>query len=89
VTVVALRITDTRMTSTVPGCDRIAERREGGWHVTGHPDRVFARDHAVTAMLIAEVEALNLPTDRTWWHVAQWRAEIGLPPEGGEQPCRS
>jgi hypothetical protein len=78
------------MTSTVPGCTAIAVRRDDGWHITGHPDRVFTRDQAITAMLIAEVEALNLPpTDRTWRHVAQWRAEIGLPPEGGESPCRS
>jgi hypothetical protein len=78
-----LRITLTRISSTVPGCDSIAERREDGWHVTGHPGRVFTQDQAVTAMLIAEVEAFNLPPDdRTWKHVAQWRTEIGLPPQG-------
>jgi hypothetical protein len=86
----ALRITENRMTSSVPGCDTTAEYRDGGWHVTAHPGRVFTHDQAVTAMLIAEAEALHLPaSDRIWRHVAQWRAEIGLPPEGGDPSCRS
>jgi hypothetical protein len=82
-----LRITDNRFTSTVPDCTTTAELVDAGWHVTAHPGRVFTRDQAVTAMLIAEVEALNLPADdRTWRHVAQWRAEIGLPPAKADAP---
>lgn len=56
-----LTITDTHMTSD--GCPNVAVLREGGWTVTGYPGRLFDRDQAITAMLLAELLALTVQAD--------------------------
>ncbi|GIF70978.1 hypothetical protein [Asanoa siamensis] len=88
----ALRITDTLITSTTPGCDSTAHLRDGAWQVTSHPGRRFNRNQAITAMTLAEVYAANPPREhRIWLHVTGWRRELGLgddDPRAGA-PCRS
>ena len=39
----ALRISDTRMVSDLPGCTATAAYRDGAWRVTGYPGRRFTR----------------------------------------------
>ncbi|MEU8320674.1 hypothetical protein AB0C33_20160 [Nonomuraea sp. NPDC048881] len=56
----SLTITDTRISSD--RCPNVAELGAGGWTVTGYPGRLFDRDAATTAMLLAELLALTLPT---------------------------
>ncbi|MGH3647626.1 MAG: hypothetical protein ACRDTM_10705 [Micromonosporaceae bacterium] len=74
----AIRITDTEMVSDQ--CGERAYTRDGAvWHVTGHPGRCFDRNQAITAMTLAEALAANPPeSDRIWWHIHAWRAELGL-----------
>jgi hypothetical protein len=77
----ALQITDTRITSTLPDCDDVAVRGPAGWSVSWLPGRVLDRDQAITAMVLAEVYTLNPPPEhKLWRHVDGWRAELGLPP---------
>lgn len=56
----SLTVTDTRISSD--RCLNVAELGPGGWTVTGYPGRLFDRDQATTAMLLAELLALTLPT---------------------------
>ncbi|MDX3101098.1 hypothetical protein [Nonomuraea angiospora] len=58
-----LTITDTHMTSD--GCPNVAELHAGGWTVTGYPGRLFDRNQAITAMLLAELLALTAGHDIT------------------------
>jgi hypothetical protein len=80
----AIQITDTEMTS-----DRCGERAHSSdgitWRVDSYPGRVFDRNQATTAMVLAESLATNPPSgDRIWWHIRAWRAELGLSDE--EEP---
>jgi hypothetical protein len=78
----ALRITDTTITSNVPGCPQVAQLREGRWSVTGYRGHAFDRNQALTAMTLAEVYALDPPAEHPIWrHVPGWRRELGLSDE--------
>ena len=79
----ALKITDALITS-----DKTSDRAEfrpdasadgsGAWIVTGHEARLFTRNQAITAMMLAQhLAAGNAEDGRT----AAWRAELGLPDE--------
>ncbi|MEU7832875.1 hypothetical protein [Nonomuraea sp. NPDC049129] len=73
----SLSITDTRMTSD--GCPNVAELLTGGWTVTGYPGRLFDRNQAITAMLLAELLALTLPADGRNALLAHcWRTELDI-----------
>ncbi|KAB8190589.1 hypothetical protein FH608_034280 [Nonomuraea phyllanthi] len=72
-----LTITDTHMTSD--GCPNVAELRAGGWTVTGYPGRLFDRNQAITAMLLAELLALTLPAQGDDELLATcWRTELDI-----------
>jgi hypothetical protein len=78
----ALRITDTTITSDVPVCTEVAQLHEGQWRVTGYRGRAFDRNQAITAMTLAEVYAQNPPPEHPIWrHVPGWRRELGLSDE--------
>jgi hypothetical protein len=86
----ALHIADTRITSDLGGCHDTAKLRDSGWSVTWLPGRALSQNQAITAMLLAEVYAINPPADhKVWRHVPGWLAEIGLLPSGGDRPCHS
>jgi hypothetical protein len=73
----SLTVTDTRITSDC--CPNIAELRTGGWTVTGYPGRLFDRDQATTAMLLAELLALTLSAEgRNALLARTWRTELGI-----------
>ncbi|MGP3935991.1 hypothetical protein [Nonomuraea sp. KM88] len=72
----SLTITDTQMTSD--GCPNVAELRAGGWTVTGYPGRLFDRNQAITAMLLAELLALTLPAGRDALLATCWRTELDI-----------
>ncbi|MEV1002808.1 hypothetical protein [Nonomuraea sp. NPDC050202] len=71
-----LTITDTHMASD--GCPNVDELRAGGWTVTGYPGRLFDRNQAITAMLLAELLALTLPAGRDALLAACWRTELDI-----------
>jgi hypothetical protein len=77
----AIRITDHEMSSDQ--CGERAYTRDGAvWHVTGHLGRSFDHNQATTAMVLAEALASDpAPDERTWWHIRNWRAELGIPTE--------
>ena len=76
--VVAVRITDTTMTSDVTAhrADLLAGRRRVSWL----PGRYLTRDEATTAMTLAEALATTELTSshRLWPHIDAWAAELGL-----------
>ncbi|MGW6505115.1 hypothetical protein [Nonomuraea angiospora] len=73
----SLTITETRIVSD--RCSNVAELHAGGWTVTGYLGRLFDRDQATTAMLLAELLAIALPADRRTGLLARtWRAELGV-----------
>jgi hypothetical protein len=75
----ALYITDVLMASDVPGCTAVAAPHPDGWSVTGFPGPL-TRNQAVTAMVLAEVYAIEPPpSDPIWRHVPGWLRELGLP----------
>lgn len=81
-----LSITDTRITSSVPGCEHVTERGVDGWRVSWLLGRILERNQAVIAMVLAEVYALKPPADHKLWRfVPEWRAELGLPQQGSQQ----
>ncbi|MFG1976446.1 hypothetical protein ACGFJC_44555 [Nonomuraea fuscirosea] len=80
----SLSITDTHMTSD--GCPNVAELLAGGWTVTGYPGRLFDRNQAITAMLLAELLALTVPTDERLVH--GWRTELGITETDGPHADR-
>ncbi|MGW3351266.1 hypothetical protein ACWDA3_48895 [Nonomuraea rubra] len=72
-----LNITDTHMTSD--DCPNVAELLADGWTVTGYPGRLFDRNQAITAMLLAELLALTLHADERNALLAHcWRTELGI-----------
>ena len=82
-----IRIDDTQMTSNVSG--HRAESTPHGWTVTAFPGQVFTTDQAITAMVLAEVYAVNPPAEhQVWAFVPGWRAELGLTDEEPEPEPR-
>ncbi|WP_283139731.1 hypothetical protein [Rhizohabitans arisaemae] len=74
-----LHISDTVMVCEHTG--RRAERgADGTWSVTGFGRR-FDRNQAVTALTLAQALAAD-PGDPIRAHIADWRAELALPPGG-------
>ncbi|MEU7839256.1 hypothetical protein [Nonomuraea sp. NPDC049129] len=64
---------------TSDDCPNVAELLAGGWTVTGYPGRLFDRNQAITAMLLAELLALTLPTNERLALLAGcWRTELGI-----------
>ena len=48
----------------------------GAWTVSRHPGRLFARNQAITAMVLAERLAFGCGEDDPF--VVGWREELGL-----------
>jgi len=55
---------------------RAAVDGQGGWVVSCHPGRLFTRNQAITAMVLAERLAAGYGDDDPF--VVGWREELGL-----------
>jgi hypothetical protein len=78
-----IEATDDRMSSdrTSHEAVRVAAA-PGQWIVTWLPEQRLSRDQAMTAMVLAEA-SLTIPglapeKTRTWPHVENWAAELGM-----------
>jgi hypothetical protein len=56
--------------------DHAAADRQGAWIVSCHPGRLFTRNQAITAMVLAERLAAGFGDDDLF--VLGWREELGL-----------
>lgn len=84
----ALHITETEMAcTTIPAYAVLTEHRKWALHLLPNElaalhMRCFNRNAAITALTLAEVLALNPAPDSPLRHaIANWRAELNLPPE--------
>jgi hypothetical protein len=66
---------DERVVATAQYNPGTAAGGEGGWIVPGLPRRVFTRNQAITAMVLAERIAAGLGDDDLF--VMGWREELG------------
>jgi hypothetical protein len=72
----ALKITDQKITSD--RTEHWAEFR-GWWSVSWAPGRQFAREQAVTAMMLTEALRVGVTKDSPQWQqCADWAAELGF-----------
>ncbi len=67
---------DGRVIATAEFRERAAADGQGAWVVSCHPDRLFARNQAITAMVLAERLAAGYGDDDPF--VVGWREELGL-----------
>ena len=80
----AARIEDGYMTAEYDGqviataqySAHVAAGGQGAWIVSGLPRRMFSRDQAITAMVLAERLAAGYGNDDSF--VIGWREELGL-----------
>ena len=80
----AARIDDKYMTAEFGGrviatarySSQAAADAQGGWIVSDHPSRLFNRNQAITAMVLAERLAAGYGDDDLF--VVGWREELGL-----------
>ena len=80
----AARIDDDFMTAEYDGCviatarcnSQAAADGQSAWVVSGLPSRLFTRDQAITAMVLAERLAAGCGEDDLF--VIGWREELGL-----------
>ena len=67
---------DGRVIATVRYSPDAAAEGQGAWVVSGLPRRLFTRDQAITAMVLAERLAAGYGDDDLF--VIGWRKELGL-----------
>jgi hypothetical protein len=67
---------DGRVVATARYSAQSAADGQGGWIVSGLPRRLFTRDQAITAMVLAERLAAGFGDDDLF--VIGWREELGL-----------
>ena len=80
----AIRIEDDFMSTEIDGRviataryrEHAAGDRRGVWIVSGQPSRLFTRNQAITAMVLAERLAAGYGDDDLF--VIGWREELGL-----------
>ena len=65
---------DGRVIATARHSPQAAADRQGAWIVSGLPRRLFTRDQAITAMVLAERLAAGYGDDDPF--VAGWREEL-------------
>jgi hypothetical protein len=90
-----IEISDQKMTLTV--CDAViatarfsqhaAADGNGAWIVSTYPARLFTRNQAITALVLAEHLAVGY--DHTDPFVDGWRAELSLPNDATEDAKRA
>jgi len=67
---------DGRVLATAELCDHAAADGQGAWIVSSHPGRLFTRNQAITAMVLAERLAAGYGDDDPF--VIGWREELSL-----------
>jgi hypothetical protein len=67
---------DGRVVATARFSSDAAAGGQGAWIVTGLPHRLFTRNQAITAMVLAERLAAGFGDDDPF--VVGWREELGL-----------
>jgi hypothetical protein len=67
---------DGRVIATARYSSHAAADGRGAWIVSDHPSRLFTRDQAITAMVLAERLAAGYGDDDPF--VIGWREELGL-----------
>ena len=67
---------DGRVIATAEFCEHAAADGHSAWIVSCHPGRVFTRNQAITAMVLAERLAAGYGDDDLF--VIGWREELGL-----------
>ena len=67
---------DGRVIATADFREHAAADGQGAWTVSCHPGRLFARNQAITAMVLAERVATGCGDDDPF--VVGWREELGL-----------
>jgi hypothetical protein len=67
---------DGRVIATARYSAQSAGDGRGGWAVSGLSHRLFGRDQAITAMVLAERLAAGFGDDDVF--VIRWREELGL-----------
>ena len=67
---------DGRITATAECCQQAAADGQGAWIVSCHPGRLFTRNQAITATVLAERLAVGYGDDDPF--VIGWREELGL-----------
>ena len=65
-----------RVIATARHSEHAAADGPGAWIVSGHPSRLFTRNQAITAMVLAERFAAGYGDDDPF--VIGWREELGL-----------
>jgi hypothetical protein len=66
---------DGRVIATARYCEHAAAHGQGAWTVFGRPGRLFTRNQAITAMVLAEQLAAGYGDDDPC--VIGWREELG------------
>jgi hypothetical protein len=66
---------DGRVVATARYCEPSAADGQGAWTVSGHPSRLFTRNQAITALVLAERLAAGYGDDDLF--VIGWREELG------------
>ena len=67
---------DGRVIATARYSEHAAGNGQGAWVVSDHPSRLFTRNQAITAMVLAEWLAAGYGDDDLF--VVGWREELGL-----------
>ena len=67
---------DGRVIATARSSSHAAADGQGAWIVPDHPSRLFTRNQAITAMVLAERLAAGYGGDDPF--VIGWREELGL-----------
>ena len=67
---------DGRVIATAQFSEHAAAGGHGAWIVSCHPGRLFTRNQAITAMVLAERLAVGFGDDDLF--VLGWREELGL-----------
>jgi hypothetical protein len=67
---------DGRVIATAEFRERAVADGQGAWVVSCHPGRLFTRNQAITAMVLAERLAAGYGDDDAF--VVGWREELGL-----------
>ena len=88
----AIRIMDDRMTLEIGNCfvatarfsEHAAAGGNGAWIISTHPARLFSRNHAITALTLAERLAIGYGEDDPF--VMASREELFLCPTGSSGP---
>jgi hypothetical protein len=75
-----------RLIATARYYEHAPDEGRGVWIVSGRPGRLFTRNQAITAMVLAERLAAGYSDDDPF--VIGWREELGLSRTGSSGPPR-